>query len=805
MNEARNEENENLKMHTVGRLLIYKQCKKENKNMKLNRSLLRNQVIWFIAATLSVAFPVKAQSFGTGTATSTFQVVDNSVGGNTIYNCSATANVQMAPYVTQNGSYYFTATLTAECSLVSGPAPGVGVVIFGQNSSLTHSTSIDNAYTEPFGGSTITLGSYPYDYWDDAVGNYEATYQDYNVDAGGPAVQLGFSVGYDQFSLTITPIYSDHTITLCGPPSGANGQILMKDILSTTATSSFQTRFSGIFENGDYVKINNIQLNDSSASGGGEIGYVTLSIPLTGAHTYYNYSDNFPLGSPTVDSFTQGPTMTIQVPYVRDQGILMPTVSVTQSADQVQVGQTVILNVQVFNNSQAVSLGNVSQDVQVSINSSSYSPWFSLASGQSSAMSVAAIPINSSHTFSFRLVAQEATPAGGISPQVSVGAGWGSPATTKQNYAPGYIFSANQPIVVSQPPAVITVQANPSNGGTVSGGGTFNVGSQRQISASPASGWTFTGWSDNGSTQTPRTIMVPAGGATYTANFVQPNATVTVQANPSNGGTVNGSGSYSVGSQVQISASPNNDWTFSGWSDNGSTQSPRTITVPSGGATYTANFTIIQYTVTPSAGANGTINPNTVQTINSGGSVTFTATPASGYVVSQWVVNNSVAQTGGTSYTLNNVTANTPVQVTFTTAPTTTYTVTPSAGANGTINPDTVQTVNSAGSVSFTATPASGYVVSQWLVNNGIVQTGGTSYTVNNVTAATSVQVTFTTAPTTTYTVTPNAGANGTINPNTAQTVNSGGSVTFTATPANGYVVSQWLVNNGIVQTGGTS
>jgi uncharacterized repeat protein (TIGR02543 family) len=172
-------------------------------------------------------------------------------------------------------------------------------------------------------------------------------------------------------------------------------------------------------------------------------------------------------------------------------------------------------------------------------------------------------------------------------------------------------------------------------------------------------------------------------------------------------------------------------------------------------------------------------------------------------VVSQWLVNNGIVQTGGTSYTVNNVTAATSVQVMFTAAPTTTYTVTPSAGANGTINPNTAQTVNSGGSVTFTATPASGYVVSQWLANNSVAQTGGTSYTLNNVTAATSVQVTFTTAPTTTYTVTPSAGANGTINPNTVQTVSSGGSVTFTATPASGYVVSQWLVNATATQNGG--
>ena len=136
--------------------------------------------------------------------------------------------------------------------------------------------------------------------------------------------------------------------------------------------------------------------------------------------------------------------------------------------------------------------------------------------------------------------------------------------------------------------ATITVTANPSNGGTVSGGGTYPVGSQVQISVSHTnSGWTFAGWND-GSTVNPRTITVPSGGATYTANFQQM-ATITVTANPSNGGAVSGGDTYPVGSQVQISASTNSGWTFTGWND-GPTTTPRTITVPSGGATYIANF-----------------------------------------------------------------------------------------------------------------------------------------------------------------------------------------------------------------------
>jgi uncharacterized repeat protein (TIGR02543 family) len=167
-------------------------------------------------------------------------------------------------------------------------------------------------------------------------------------------------------------------------------------------------------------------------------------------------------------------------------------------------------------------------------------------------------------------------------------------ANTGTSSRTGHITVGGQTFTVTQAApnqmAIITVQANPSDGGIVSGGGTYAVGSSQQISASANSGWTFTGWSD-GSTDNLYTIIVPASDTTYTANFSQnptQTAIITVQANPSDGGTVSGGGTYAVGSSQQISASANSGWTFTGWSDGGA--QTHTITVPTGGATYIANF-----------------------------------------------------------------------------------------------------------------------------------------------------------------------------------------------------------------------
>ncbi len=190
----------------------------------------------------------------------------------------------------------------------------------------------------------------------------------------------------------------------------------------------------------------------------------------------------------------------------------------------------------------------------------------------------------------------------------------------------------------SQQTATITVSASPSNGGTVSGGGTYAVGSSREISATANSGWGFAGWSD-GNASNPRTVTVPAGGASYTANFSQQTATITVSASPSNGGTVSGGGTKASGSSCTVTATANSGYTFSNWTEVGtvvSASASYTFTV-TGPRTLTANFTVVGQTtpvvsvtpitryVTKDAGT------TTFNVTNSGsGTMTWTAAVSSG-------------------------------------------------------------------------------------------------------------------------------------------------------------------------------
>jgi hypothetical protein len=83
--------------------------------------------------------------------------------------------------------------------------------------------------------------------------------------------------------------------------------------------------------------------------------------------------------------------------------------------------------------------------------------------------------------------------------------------------------------------------------------------------------------------------------------------------------------------------------------------------------TIAATFAVDTFTVTASAGTNGSISPNGTVTVNRGTSQAFTLTPATGhYVATVTVDGTSVGAV--TSYTFTNVTANHTIAASFTPA-----------------------------------------------------------------------------------------------------------------------------------------
>jgi Divergent InlB B-repeat domain len=142
-------------------------------------------------------------------------------------------------------------------------------------------------------------------------------------------------------------------------------------------------------------------------------------------------------------------------------------------------------------------------------------------------------------------------------------------------------------------------------------------------------------------------------------------------------------------------------------------------------------------------GANGTIAPNTAQTVNDGATTIFTLTPSSGFHIAS-VAGTCGGTLTGSSYTTNAVTVDCTVIASFAQ---TTHVVTPSVnGGNGAIAPNTTQTVNDGATTSFTLTPSSGFHIAGVAGTCGGTLTGS-SYTTNAVTADCTVIASFAVNP----------------------------------------------------------
>ncbi|MCQ2282085.1 MAG: T9SS type A sorting domain-containing protein [Bacteroidales bacterium] len=251
----------------------------------------------------------------------------------------------------------------------------------------------------------------------------------------------------------------------------------------------------------------------------------------------------------------------------------------------------------------------------------------------------------------------------------------------------------------------ITASVNPTNAGTVAGTGSYVQGTAVTLSATANTGYRFTNWND-GNMNATRSITV-TGDAHYTANFVANSYTISVEASPAAGGSVNGAGTYTYGQTVTLNATANTGYHFTQWND-GNTNATRSINVTSN-ASYTAQFAPDSYTITANASPAAGGNVNGAGTYTYGQTVTLNATANTGYHFTQW-------NDGNTNATRSiNVTSNASYTAQF--APDS-YTITanasPAAGGN----------VNGAGTyyygqnVTLTATANAGYHFTQWSDGN---------------------------------------------------------------------------------------
>ncbi|MGD1045732.1 MAG: RHS repeat-associated core domain-containing protein, partial [Bacteroidota bacterium] len=173
-----------------------------------------------------------------------------------------------------------------------------------------------------------------------------------------------------------------------------------------------------------------------------------------------------------------------------------------------------------------------------------------------------------------------------------------------------------------------------SAAGSGSGNGSFNLNYDANTSSSSRTG----------------SVTINGGGASATVTVTQAGASpqYTLTVSSSGGGSVTknpNQTTYVSGTNVSLTPVAATGYTFSSWSGDASgSTNPLTVTM-NGNKNITANFTLIQYTLTVNA-TNGTVakNPNQ-STYSYGANVTLTATPNAGYTFTNWTESGTVVFT----------------------------------------------------------------------------------------------------------------------------------------------------------------
>lgn len=180
---------------------------------------------------------------------------------------------------------------------------------------------------------------------------------------------------------------------------------------------------------------------------------------------------------------------------------------------------------------------------------------------------------------------------------------------------------------------MLTVHPNDTAMGSVSGGGIYQYREQAVLSATAREHYHFVQWHD-GNTSNPRILLV-SNDSNFVAQFVEDERyEISVISTDVSAGTTTGSGSYYVGTQLYISANPDEHHLFTRWTD-GSVDNPRSITVL-GDATYIACFDPKDYEVSvfPNNETMGSVSGG--GTFSYGTTTTINAYPRAGYHFERW-------------------------------------------------------------------------------------------------------------------------------------------------------------------------
>ena len=188
---------------------------------------------------------------------------------------------------------------------------------------------------------------------------------------------------------------------------------------------------------------------------------------------------------------------------------------------------------------------------------------------------------------------------------------------------------------------VVTANVSPPAGGTTEMDSlTYKTGENAKAKATPADGFTFANWTENGvvvSTEADYSFNI-TGSRVLVANFTaDAGITVTAAASPATGGSVSGDGVYQTGDPVTVSAVANEGYAFVKWTVNGATVG----TDPDYGFLADANIALVAHFAPPVA-INASASPPAGGTVDGAGDyavgaeAALTAIPNPGYAFVGW-------------------------------------------------------------------------------------------------------------------------------------------------------------------------
>ena len=295
-----------------------------------------------------------------------------------------------------------------------------------------------------------------------------------------------------------------------------------------------------------------------------------------------------------------------------------------------------------------------------------------------------------------------------------------------------------------------TIKASAGANGSISPSGAVKVapGASKTFTITPASGYQTASVLVDGNSVGAVSIYTfsdVSANHTISATFSKPLSSYTITAAAGPNGSISPSGAVKVNYKASktFAITPASGYQTASVLVDGSPAgavSSYTFSSVAANHTISATFSATQttYTITATAGANGSIAPSGAVPVTSGASKTFAITPASGYQVADVQVDGS--SVGAlTSLTLSNVSANHTISASFSSGG---FTITPTAGANGTISPAAPINVAAGSSQTFIITPSAGYKTTDVQVDGSSIGALA-SYTFSNVTATHTISASF--------------------------------------------------------------